>query len=211
MNGCLSRCSAAKVSNRIRCRNSLAFLDEEAAATGIPLSLTARMSRNASGNAVKRFCAINARTCSCLAAAYRSTRPSTSSTPKNANAARAPASRGMPRHDLLVHRGGETLRSPAGLIADVAPLPLHQVLQRFAPGQVVRRVDQNAIHIEDRTSVRHPPHRSFGSPVGRSTAPPARVAILEPSHRKAQVPGQLRLAHPGVGARRVQPPRVVSG
>ena len=43
------RCSAAKVSSRIRSRNSFAFFDEDAAATRIPLFLTARMNLNASG------------------------------------------------------------------------------------------------------------------------------------------------------------------
>ena len=91
-----SRCSAAKRSRRIRDRNSLAFLDDDAAATRIPMPLTTRMNRSASGKAMNRPSSINRTICSCLAAAYRSARASTSGTPKCSRAARAPAIRGLP-------------------------------------------------------------------------------------------------------------------
>ena len=74
----------------------MAFLDEDAAATRIPMALTARMNRSASGKAMNRPSSISCTTCSCLAAAYRSTRASTSGTPKCFMAARAPAMRGLP-------------------------------------------------------------------------------------------------------------------
>ena len=54
----------------------MAFFDEDAAATRIPLSLTARMNRSASGKAMNRPCSMSWTTCSCLAAAYCSTRRS---------------------------------------------------------------------------------------------------------------------------------------
>ena len=69
------------------------------------------MNRSASGKAMNRPCSISLITCSCLPAAYCSTRASTSGTPKCSIAARAPAIRGMPGHDLLVHRRGEPLRA----------------------------------------------------------------------------------------------------
>jgi hypothetical protein len=84
------------VSSRIRSRNSLAFLDEEAAATRIPAALTARMKRSSSGKAMKRPSPIKWMICSCLAAAYRSARASISGAPKCSRAARAPAIRGLP-------------------------------------------------------------------------------------------------------------------
>ena len=64
---------------------------------------------------------------------------------------------GLARHDLLVHRWGEPLRRPAGLVADLAPLGFHQDPERLPPGQLVGRVHQHAVHVEDRTSVRHDP------------------------------------------------------
>jgi hypothetical protein len=61
-------------------------------------------------------------------------------------------------HHLLVHRRGEALRRPAGLVADLAPLGLHQHPERLAPGQLVGRVHQHAVHVEDPTLERHVPH-----------------------------------------------------
>jgi hypothetical protein len=71
-------------------------LDDDAAATSIPSSLTARMNRSASAKAMNRPCSMSLMICCCLAAAYCSTRVSTSGTPKCSRAARAPASRGLP-------------------------------------------------------------------------------------------------------------------
>jgi hypothetical protein len=62
---------------------------------------------------------------------------------------------GLARHEPLVHRGGEALGGPAGLVADAAPLALHQRPERLTPGQLVWRVDQHAVHVEDRTPERH--------------------------------------------------------
>jgi hypothetical protein len=64
----------------------------------------------------------------------------------------------LARHEPLVHRRGEVLGRPAGLVADLAPLPLQQTPQRLAPGQLMGRVDQHAVHVEDRTLERHVPH-----------------------------------------------------
>ena len=74
----------------------MAFLDDDAAATRMPLAFTARMNRSASGKAEKRPFSISPTTCSCLAAAYCSIRASMSGTPKYSIAARAPAIRGIP-------------------------------------------------------------------------------------------------------------------
>ena len=74
----------------------MAFFDEDAAATRIPLFFTARMNLNASGKALNRPCSINWTTCFCLASAYSSLRRSRSGTPKYSSAARAPANRGLP-------------------------------------------------------------------------------------------------------------------
>jgi hypothetical protein len=68
------------------------------------------------------------------------------------------------RHHLLVHRRAEPLGRVARLVADVAPVALHQLLQRLPPGQLVWRVDQHTIHIEDAASVRHHAHHSSGLP-----------------------------------------------
>ena len=67
---------------------------------------------------------------------------------------------GLARHELLVHRRGEALGGPAGLVAEVAPLALHQLPERLTPGQLVWRVHQHAVHVEDRTLERHHPHHS---------------------------------------------------
>ena len=105
--------------------------------------------------------------CSCLAAAYSSARWSTSGTPKYVQRGPGPGHPRHARHHLLVHRRGEPLRRPRGAVTDVAPLALHQLLQGLAPGQLVRGVDQNPVHVEDRTlegraMLRHVPHRSLG-------------------------------------------------
>src|SRR5207302_1033398 len=40
----------------------------------------------------------------------------------------------LARHDLLVHRRGEPLGGPAGVVPDVTPFALHQVLEGLAAG-----------------------------------------------------------------------------
>ena len=69
-----------------------------------------------------------------------------------------------PGHDLLVHRRGEPLRAVTGLVADVEPLGLHQHPERLAPGQLMRRVHQHAVYVEDRTLERHDPSPVLWSP-----------------------------------------------
>ena len=96
MNSYSIRCSAANRSRRIRSRNSLAFFDDDAAATRMPIALTSRTNRSASGNAMKRPSSISLSTCSCFASAYCWIRESMSGTPKCSIAARAPAMRGIP-------------------------------------------------------------------------------------------------------------------
>jgi hypothetical protein len=57
----------------------------------------------------------------------------------------------LARHFLLVDLGRERFRRPGRPVADVAPLPLHQLAQRLAPRLLVRRVDKHAVDIEDRS------------------------------------------------------------
>ena len=60
-------------------------------------------------------------------------------------------------HLLLVDAGRERLRRPGRLIADIAPVVLHQLTQRLAPGLLVGRVDEHAVDVKDRSleSFRH--------------------------------------------------------
>jgi hypothetical protein len=51
----------------------------------------------------------------------------------------------------LVDVGRERLGRPDRLVADMAPLALHQLTQRLTPCLLVRRVDEHAVDIEDRT------------------------------------------------------------
>src|SRR5690242_7451699 len=46
----------------------------------------------------------------------------------------------LARHSLLVDVGCKRLGRPGRLVADVAPLPLHQLAQRLTPCLLVRRV-----------------------------------------------------------------------
>jgi hypothetical protein len=56
---------------------------------------------------------------------------------------------------LLVHLRGKPLRSPACLVTNVAPVALKQLVERFAPRQLVRRVDEYPVHVEYCTLVCH--------------------------------------------------------
>jgi hypothetical protein len=67
-----------------------------------------------------------------------------------------------PGHELLVHRGREGLGRPARLVADIAPVALHQRPEHLAPGQLVRRVHQHTVNVEDRTLKSRHRHQSFG-------------------------------------------------
>jgi len=67
-----------------------------------------------------------------------------------------------PGHELLVHRGREGLRCPPRLFADIAPVALHERPEDLAPGQLVRRVHQHAVHVEDRTLKSRHRHQSLG-------------------------------------------------
>src|ERR1017187_2869431 len=117
-------CSRANVSSRILPSNSGAFLDDDAAATPMPASLTAMMNRSTSGYAVKSPASMSRTTISCLRAAYTARRASSSGTLKYASAARAAQAR-LARHLLLVDLGRERLRRPGRPVADVAPLPCY--------------------------------------------------------------------------------------
>src|SRR3984893_7421798 len=88
-------CSWANVSSRILRSNSFAFLDDDAAATRIPASLTAMMNRSASGYAVKSPASMSRTTISCLRWAYTARRASSLGTWKYSSAARAPLRRAL--------------------------------------------------------------------------------------------------------------------
>ncbi len=82
-----------------------------------------------------------------------------------------------PGHLLLVHRRGEAIGRPRGAVTDVAPLPLHQRLQGLPPGHLVGGINQNPVHVEDRTledraTLRHVAHRSLGLSLRRVCADP---------------------------------------
>src|SRR5436189_217148 len=51
----------------------------------------------------------------------------------------------------LVDVGGERLGRPGRLAADAAPLLLHQLAQRLPPRFLVRRIDEHAVDVEDRS------------------------------------------------------------
>jgi hypothetical protein len=112
------------------------------------------------------------------------------------------AGAGHPRlagHDLLVHRRGEALGGPAGLVADVAPRALHQPSERIAPGQLVRRVHQDAIHVEDRTLEGHDPHQPFGLP----RRPPRCFCVLSMDPIMLERGGARIVNDPGSDRRRL--------
>jgi hypothetical protein len=71
-------------------------LDEEAAATRIPASLTAMMNRSASAYAVNSPASMSSITIDCLRSPYVLDRRSASGTPKYSSAACAPLKRGLP-------------------------------------------------------------------------------------------------------------------
>jgi len=58
-------------------------------------------------------------------------------------------------HHSLVHRLREPLRRVAGPVANVPPVPVHQLPQRLTPRTAVRRVDQDTVDIEDPTLETH--------------------------------------------------------
>ena len=96
-------------------------------------------------------------TCSCLAAAYCSDPPIHVGHPEVLKRGPSAGKPWLAGHDLLIHLGGKPLGRPAGLVTDVVPVAFHQLLEGFTPRQLVWRVDEHTVNVEDCTLIWHEP------------------------------------------------------
>ena len=100
------------------------FCDEDAAATRIPLFLTARMNLNASGKAPNRPCSMSWTTRFCLTAAYMFASPVHIGHAEVLKRSPGACQPWLGGHYLLVHLGRKPLGRPAGLVPDIAPVAI---------------------------------------------------------------------------------------
>ena len=57
---------------------------------------------------------------------------------------------GLAGHPVAVEVGREPIGGVRGPVAEVAPARVHQMVERLAPGPLVGRVDEHAVHVEHR-------------------------------------------------------------
>jgi hypothetical protein len=90
-------------------------------------------------------------------------------------------------------------RRRGGLVANFAPLPFHQRPQRLAPGQLVGRVDQHPVHVEDHTLERQCPHPALS---GFPSVPVVAVATTQRHSATAAARpwGWARMAEPAASS-----------
>ena len=115
---------------------SLAFFDDEATASRRPSRSSVATKRSASGKAVIAPAAISASSRRCLRSAYRRTLRLVRGQPQLLQHGARAAEAWLAGDMALIEFGGEARR-----IGDVP--------QRVPPGAFVRRVDENAVNVED--------------------------------------------------------------
>ena len=107
---------------------------------------------------------------------------------------------------------GKPLGRPASLITDVAPVALHQLLEGLTPRQLVWRVDEHTVNVEDCTLIWHEPSPvpkrglwveavlpedpCTGSTVVRASDDMVAVFNLMPDHWAANTRQPRHMQHP---------------